>query len=512
MDGIFYMYLRKSRADMEAESRGEGETLSKHRKTLFKLAKQLNINVTRVFEEIVSGESITHRPEMLEMLRMIESENPAGVLVMDIDRLGRGNMQEQGLILDAFRESDTKIITPRKTYDLKDEFDEEYSEFEAFMARKELKLINRRLQRGRIRSIEEGNYIGTRPPYGYEIHKSDRGERYLVPHPEQSKVIRMIFEWYASGNMGTNKIANQLNEMGLKSYTGKDWTASSILFILKNAVYIGRIQWKKKDYKKSKDPNKKTERKQRPEEDWIDVEGKHEPLISKELFDQAQEHLKTKYHSPYQLNGLTNPLAGLIKCEMCGASMVLRPYVGQAPHIKCYNSFCVNRSSKMEYVENALLHALTDFLNGYKAKWGNRRQKQTSEVLEIRQQAIQAIEAEITEIENQKSKLHDFLERGIYTEETFLERSRNLADRADECKRKMEKANEDLKEEMKREKAQKSVIPKIQNVLKLYPKAKTAEEKNNLLKSVLLYATYRKEKFQRKDEFTLSLFPKLPKA
>ena len=48
-------------------------------------------------------------------------------------------------------------------------WDEEYSEFEAFMARKELKIINRRMQRGRIKSIEEGNFIATNPPFGYKI-------------------------------------------------------------------------------------------------------------------------------------------------------------------------------------------------------------------------------------------------------------------------------------------------------------------------------------------------------
>ncbi|WP_131736709.1 recombinase family protein, partial [Clostridioides difficile] len=103
-------------------------------------------------EELVSGESIEYRPKMLELLGEIKNNNYDAVLVMDIDRLGRGNMQDQGLILDTFKKSKTKIITPRKTYDLNDEFDEEYSEFEAFMARKELKLISRRMQRGKIKS------------------------------------------------------------------------------------------------------------------------------------------------------------------------------------------------------------------------------------------------------------------------------------------------------------------------------------------------------------------------
>ena len=135
------IYLRKSRQDEEAEKRGEHETLSRHRSTLLKLAKEKNLNIIEIKEEVLSGESISYRPKMLELLDEVKRGLYDAVLVMDIDRLGRGNMQDQGLILDTFKQSRTKIITPRKTYDLSNEFDEEYSEFEAFMARKELKLI-----------------------------------------------------------------------------------------------------------------------------------------------------------------------------------------------------------------------------------------------------------------------------------------------------------------------------------------------------------------------------------
>ena len=175
-------YLRKSREDQEAEARGEGETLAKHKKALFRLAKEYGVNITKVFEEIVSGESLIHRPEMLALLKEVEEGKWCSVWCMDVDRLGRGKMQDQGLIIETFKGSQTKIVTPRKVYDLNDEFDEEYTEFEAFMARKELKIITRRLQGGRIRSVEDGNYIGTRPPYGYLIEKKGR-DRILVPPP-----------------------------------------------------------------------------------------------------------------------------------------------------------------------------------------------------------------------------------------------------------------------------------------------------------------------------------------
>lgn len=110
------MYLRKSRSDLEAEARGEGETLAKHRKNLLALAETKDYHVVQIYEEIVSGETIMHRPEMLKLLQDVEAHQYEAVLVMDIDRLGRGNMQDQGLILDTFKNSNTKITSIYKKF------------------------------------------------------------------------------------------------------------------------------------------------------------------------------------------------------------------------------------------------------------------------------------------------------------------------------------------------------------------------------------------------------------
>ena len=73
--GIYYMYLRKSREDREAESHGEGETLARHEKRLNELAEQLKITISHIYREVVSGETIAARPEMMHMLSDIENES-----------------------------------------------------------------------------------------------------------------------------------------------------------------------------------------------------------------------------------------------------------------------------------------------------------------------------------------------------------------------------------------------------------------------------------------------------
>lgn len=505
-------YLRKSREDQEAEARGEGETLSKHRKTLFRLANEYNIPITKVFEEIVSGENVIHRPVVIELLKEVAEGKWNSVWCMDIDRLGRGKMQDQGLIIDTFKNSHTKIVTPRKIYDLDDDLDEEYTEFEAFMARKELKIITRRLQGGRIRSIEEGNYLGTLPPYGYLIEKKDR-KRYLIKNPKQAKPTELIWRLYHHEDMGTNKIANELNSLGYVSYTGKKWTAPSILVILKNPVYAGVIAWKKKEQKKSSVPGKKRDTRSRPRNEQIWVHDAHEPYVTLEEFNKVQAMLAKKYHPPYQLlNGITNPLAGLIKCDLCGSSMIYRPYVHQQyPHLMCYNRHCNNKSCRFEYVERAVTEGLTAWLDEYQAQWENFKLPENQDNrINRKNKAYQNLQKELAELEQQKDKLHDFLEKGIYDAKIYQDRFTKLSNQISQAETAIVEAEQSLANEIQYEKSRKDIIPKLAHVLDVYKETVDATIKNKLLKSVLEQATYRKEPHQKNDDFTLVLYPRLP--
>ena len=136
------IYLRKSRADREAEARGEEETLARHERILLDLAKRRGCHIGAIYREVVSGETISARPVMQRLLQEVESGMWDGVLVVEVERLARGDSIDQGVVARAFQYSDTKIITPTKTYDPNNEFDEEYFEFGLFMSRREYKTIS----------------------------------------------------------------------------------------------------------------------------------------------------------------------------------------------------------------------------------------------------------------------------------------------------------------------------------------------------------------------------------
>ena len=122
---LYLMYLRKSRMDTDYENVSVKETLSRHRTILENFCKAKKLHVAEVLEEVVSGESLYARPEMMRLLDMINTGMYAGVVCMDIERLSRGSSLESGHIMQVLQVNSCKIITPGKTYDLQNDSDEQ---------------------------------------------------------------------------------------------------------------------------------------------------------------------------------------------------------------------------------------------------------------------------------------------------------------------------------------------------------------------------------------------------
>jgi site-specific DNA recombinase len=513
---MYCIYLRKSRTDEEAEARGEGETLARHKKILLALANKLEINISKIYKEIVSGETIATRPAMQELLRDIENETWKGVLVIEIERLARGDTMDQGLVAQTFKYSGTKIITPIKTYDPNNEFDEEYFEFGLFMSRREHKTINRRLLRGRIQSAKEGKFIGSIAPYGYKRKKLKNDTGYtLEMHTEESKIVVLIYEWYTVERIGVIKIQNRLNEMRVPTRMGGDWVSSTVRGILSNPVYIGKIrQGYRPQVKKVVNGEIVTEspRSKKP----TLYNGLHEAIIDEETFSLAQEYRQGNPPLPVPTKYVTkNPLAGLIVCGVCGRKMTRMPYKGNKPDsLLCTGPTCTNVSSYLYIVEERLLDTLADWLRNYKLEIKGQKQQESALEMGVLKKSITDIDKELCTLNIQLSGLHDLLEQGVYTAEMFLERSKVLKNKIGVAEAEKKELDKKLKGISKKEKSKKVVVPKIEKIVNVYWQLQTPKEKNLLLKEVLEKATYIKKTSGRWhgkiDEFELRVYPKLP--
>ncbi|HHV41850.1 MAG TPA: recombinase family protein [Clostridiaceae bacterium] len=512
---MYCIYLRKSRADEESEARGEGETLARHKKILLALASKLEINISRIYKEIVSGETIAARPAMQELLRDVEKEVWEGVLVMEIERLARGDTMDQGLVAQTFKYSGTKIITPVKTYDPNDEFDEEYFEFGLFMSRREYKTINRRLQRGRLQSAKEGKFTGNIAPYGYKRKKLESDSGYTLETIEEAKIVVLIYKWYTKERIGVTKIRNRLNEMKVPTRKGGDWTSSTIRNILSNPVYIGKIrQGDRPQVKKIVDGEVVIERPHAKNPNIY--EGLHEAIIDEGTFNLAQEYLSNNPPLPIPTKYKTkNPLAGLVICGMCGRKMNRRPYTnGRPSSLICTGPTCPNVSSYLYIVEERLLAALGNWLQNYRLEIKGQKERDSILELEVLKKGIKDIDAELGVLNKQLSKLHDLLEQGVYSVDIFLERSKTLKDRIDVVETNKKELSKKLEVISRKEKSKKVIVPKIEKIVDVYWQLQSPKEKNILLKEVLEKAVYIKKVGGRwhakPDEFELRVYPKLP--
>lgn len=496
-----YMYLRKSRADTADES--IEDTLRRHEGILREFAARQGIAVVGVYKEVVSGDSLYARAQMLKLLEDVEAGEADAVLCMDIDRLGRGSMADQGLIIDTFKAAGVRIVTPRKVYDLNNELDEEYTEFETFLARRELKIIKRRLQRGIRETIQEGGYIAN-APYGYVKTTVDRKPTLKI-NEEEAAFVRILFDMYVNKGMGCQSIADALNRMGAKPHRADAFGRTSILHILKNPVFCGCVAWnRRQQIRKGKRGNEKHITVYNDKKDWIVVEGIHEPIISRELWEKAQEILEKRYHPPYNNGTPRSPLAGIVRCRACGRTMVRMPFDSKRPN-GADNLICPTRgccaATRLDRVEAAVLETLRQKLEEYRARLAADSAEGEADYAK----AADAARRELETLGRQKEKLHDLLEQGVYDAETFLARSAALKGRAEELRGTLA----ELEEAARRESAERleERIGRIAAGLAAYKESGIAD-RNRILKSLIESAAYYKAKGWPPTRFELEIMLK----
>jgi DNA invertase Pin-like site-specific DNA recombinase len=506
-----YIYLRKSRKDLEEERKASelGETydtLERHRRTLFAVAKKERHNIANIYEEIVSGESVAERPRIKEMLSDMESGAADAVLVMDLDRLGRGDMYDQGYLDRAFRYSGAKILTPTEMYDPESETWELVFGIKSLVAREELKAITRRMQRGRVASAGEGKSITKVPPYGYR--RND--DLFLEPDPETAWVVKKMFEMMRDGH-GRIAIALELDRLGIKPPNPKsrNWAPSSITAIIKNEVYIGNIIWGQVKHVKRNGKYKKIKL---PREKWTIKENAHKPLVSLELFEAANRAHSGRWRpSTVATKSLSNPLAGILKCEVCNYTMLYQPRSNRPNDtIRCVNPECkgVQKGAAFNLVEQRLIELLGEYAIDIAVSLTHQPEKNDDDT-PYKKILIANKTDEMAQLEEQKSNLHDFLERGIYTVETFLEREQNLMNRINILQDEIRTLTDEIQVEEVRQVGADVLLPQLQTVLTEYWDA-DIETRNRMLKTVLNKATYlRKKEWTKRDQFVIQLYPKI---
>lgn len=510
-------YLRKSRFDRDYAEMSVEETLKRHEAILDKMAKERGYHIAKTYYEVVSGESIEARPEIQKLLEEVNAGLYTGVLVVDVERLARGNGADQAQISQIFQFSGTKIITPMKTYDPSNEFDEEYFEFGLFMSRREYKTINRRLIRGRDSSAAEGKYISSIAPYGYKRVKLENEKGYtLAPEPTEAEEVKRIFDLFLMGQ-GTKMIANDLNDRSVPTRHGELWEYSTIAQILTNPIYMGKIRrgWSKQIKTVENGMVKKKIRRKRHLEEYQLYEGLHPALISEETFMKAQDLRMTRQPNAKVKEGQTlqNAFAGLIYCGCCGKRIgrttMSNVQLAKSPgksfiRLRCVNGRnCHNVSADYAVVEQEIINALRAWLEGYRVKVDVEGY---ADEITMCERELESARAESSRLQAQLENAYNLIEQGVYSLDFFKQRRHKLNAELGDVQQKINRLMSTIERLQNCTESSDWLIPTTETLLSSYDDM-TVQERNLLLKNILQKITYRKTP---DGKIEIDLYPILP--
>lgn len=489
---LYLMYLRKSRADRDYVDESVMNTLKRHKARLDELCVQMRIVPDEVLYEVASGESIASRPEMMRLLSLVETGKYAAVICVDMDRLSRGSGADQALVINTFKYSNTKIITPYKTYDFSNETDEQFAELGLFIAKSEYRTIRRRMLQGRIDAIKEGKYSAGNAPYGYEVKKLKGEKGYvLAVVPEEAKLIPIIFGLYIEEKMGAFKIAQWLKTHGYRNRAGEDFKPGHINKILADPTYTGKIRFQYRITKSSMVNGRLVKKEYNNNENMVVTQGRHEALISQETFSAAALQRSRNFTPHCRMKALNaNPFVSMVVCSRCGARLQLRSVDQTGMRaLFCPTVGCPTISVYLPYFEEAVLNALGDWLKNYEVVHENAQPLQRTDIIEDSiKQLTESLKAE----EKRLERIYDLFESGTYEAEEFKERSYKQKVKIREVRDNLSAATENLAIILKQNEARENVLPTVRTIVDEYEQIPTAAEKNKLLRSVIDHIDYEK--------------------
>jgi site-specific DNA recombinase len=293
----YFIYCRKSSEDSGRQVLSIDSQLG----VMKEIAMKEDLHIIQTFTESKSAKA-PGRDQFNEMVERIEKGEASGILCWKLDRLAR-NPVDEGKIKWLLQKGVISIIkTPEREYNPNDNV--LITSVEFGMANQYLRDLSSNVKRGLKTKLEQGWYPSF-SPLGYLNTKTNvRGENQIVKDPERHDLVRKVWDLMLTGKYSpTEVLAIANNDLGLRTrrkgiVSGYEMCKSNIYALLTNPFYYGWFEY--------------------PQKSGLWFKGKHEPMVTKEEFDQVQFLLGTKGR---KLHKHEFDFTGLIKCGGCGASI-----------------------------------------------------------------------------------------------------------------------------------------------------------------------------------------------
>lgn len=346
------IYVRLSREDIDKSKGDDSQSIANQKSMLSAYCKERNWDIYDIYCDDGFSGTDKNRPDFNRMLKDCEQHKVDTVICKDLSRFSRDNTVIDQIVYERFIEWGIRFIGVSDNSNNNTDNDTGVRLFMGAFNEYYVQDISRKIRKTMEYKRKQGEYVGSFAPYGYM--KNPDNTKQLIIDDESAETVISIFEMFANG-MSYRKIIQHLNDneilspsaykankgsnyvcTSLEGSNQKDlWTQSTIYKILRDETYIGTLVQGKTHPISHK--NKK--RKKVSKEDWIRCPNAHEPIISLELWNKAQERIKNRVRSDRVTLELS-PLAGKVKCAVCGRPMKRHVYWNKNHTIKYYNLQC----------------------------------------------------------------------------------------------------------------------------------------------------------------------------
>lgn len=320
------IYIRVS-----SERQVEGFSLDGQKRELVEYAKARGYEVENIYvEEGRSGKNIEGREEFQRMIYDVtKPDSTVGyVLVFKLSRFGR-NTRDILNSINLLQKYGVNLLTKEEGLDSSTTMGNMLIAILGTIAEMERENIITQTMLGREEKARQGGWNGGFAPFGYDVV-----DEKLVTN-EYSYIVKMIFDKYVNENLGIKGVVEYLNRNGIKKPVPKnrqdfqftDWSTHTVKRILDNPVYTGYIAFgKRRTVECLNEETGEIEHKLKKQEEYISSdEQSHEAIISKEVFDMAQQIRNNRACKGNRNIGQAprHLLSGLLKCPQCGSNMVI---------------------------------------------------------------------------------------------------------------------------------------------------------------------------------------------
>lgn len=436
-------YCRLSKEDGENKI---SESIENQIKLIREYVRKSNdLEIADVYiDDGYSGLYFANRPEFQRMMEDIYKGKIQGVITKDISRLGREHIETSNYIERVFPSLGIRYVAVLDGVDSVSHSNEELAQFKTLFNDMYSRDISKKIRGALSVQKKQGRFMSGFAPYGYVKNPEDK-HHFLIDE-EAAKVVRKIYNLYLSG-YSRDGIAKKLNEEGVltpseykrkvqglkyanaKEKTGmKGWAYPTINVILKNRVYTGAMV----QHKSEKISYKVEKYRYIPEEQQYILEGMHEPIISKDTFEQVQAIMTKRTRTPGFHSGIkkVNPYAGILACGDCGYNLqrvTCRNGYECASYHKKGNTMCYSHFIKKETLDSIVKNeirrqvklALKERDRDELLKAADRGKEAEQRRAET-DQKIERLQNELLGIQKYKKKTYENYVDGLLDKEEYL--------------------------------------------------------------------------------------------